>query len=79
MNDKQIISELEFLEFQKKVKKFKKDAKDHINYLIIIMFIIMIYFIEIKFFSDFQFCVVSFLTIFQIAFTKNMLLNVPSR
>lgn len=79
MNEKQIASELEFLEFQIKIKKFKKDAKDHINYLIIIMFIIMIYFIEIKFFSDFQFFVVSFLTVFQIAFTKNMLLNVPSR
>lgn len=72
-------AEKELFEFQKKVKKFKKDAKDHINYLIIILCICMIYFIEIKFFSDVQLFVVSFLTIFQLAFTKNMLLNVPSQ
>lgn len=72
-------AEKELFEFQKNVKKFKKDAKKHINYLIILLCICMIYFIETKFFNEVQFLVFSFLTIFQLAFTKNMLLNVPSQ
>lgn len=79
MSEKQIVDDLDFLKFKQDIIKFKKNAKDHINYLIIILCICMIYFIEIKFFSDVQLFVVSFLTIFQLAFTKNMLLNVPSQ
>ena len=79
MTEEVINIKRDLIEFQIKVKKFKKDAKNHINYLIIILCIFMVYFIETKFFNDIQFLTVSFLIVFQLAFIKNMILNVPSR
>lgn len=61
------------------IKNFKTDAQKHIKYLQIILFICMLYLLDIKFFDHIQFCCVTFIILFQLAFTQNMLNNLSQR
>ena len=61
----------------KELGRFKTKAKKHINYLSILMFFTMIFLNETEFLSSSQSIFITFIIMFNIAFTKNMLVNVP--
>jgi hypothetical protein len=67
-----------FENHEKNLSHFKNKAKKHINYLIILMFFTIIFLNEIEFLEGSQSLFVSFIIMFNIAFTKNMLSNVPT-
>lgn len=56
---------------------FKKKAQTHIKYLKFLMFIIVIILNELKIFTNYQILYLSFIIIFNIAFSQNLLNNIP--
>ena len=64
-------------EYKIEIRNFKNKANRHINYLKILMFITMIFLIEINFFNTKQSFCVSFLLLFNLAFSQNIINNVP--
>ena len=62
---------------ENEMKIFKKKAQSHIKYLKILMFIIVIILNEMKIFTNYQLLYLSFIIIFNIAFSQNLLNNVP--
>ena len=65
------------IEYKKEIKNFKNKVNKHINYLKILMFIVIVYLSEINFFNGKQVFCVSFLLLFNIAFSQNIINNVP--
>ena len=63
--------------FKIKIKNFKLKAKKHIGYLKSLMFIIVIILSEFKILTDYQILYISIIIIFNIAFTQNLLNNLP--
>ena len=64
-------------DFKKNLKNFKTKAQTHINYLKILMFILVVILNEMQTFTNQQLFYISFIIIFNIAFTQNLLNNVP--
>ena len=63
--------------FKADLKNFKKNAQKHVHYLKILMFIIIIILSELKIFTNYQIIYISFIIIFNIAFSQNLLNNIP--
>ena len=61
------------------IQNFQFDAQKHLKYLKIILFIFMLYLLDIKFFDNMQFGCVSFIILFQLSFIQNMLNNLSQR
>lgn len=59
----------------KNIFKYKRTAKIHIYYLKLLMFITLCILYEFNYFNIKNFIIISFLIIFNIAFTENMLFN----
>jgi len=75
---KNITKYIDFTEdFKKELKNFKIKAQKHINYLKVLMFIIVVFLNEINKFTNQQLFYISFIIIFNIAFSQNLLNNVP--
>ena len=64
-------------EYKIEIKNFKNKANTHINYLKILMFISMIFLTEMNLFNNKQSICVSFLLLFNIAFSQNIINNIP--
>lgn len=63
--------------FKIELKNFKVKAQKHINYLKILMFVIVAILNEINSFTNQQLFYISFIIIFNIAFSQNLLNSVP--
>jgi hypothetical protein len=60
------------------LKTFISKALRHLYYLKIIMFFLVLIFIEFKFFTQKQLFIISFIILFNIAFTQNTIQNLKS-
>jgi hypothetical protein len=63
--------------FKNEMRIFKKKAQIHIKYLKFLMFIIVIILNELKIFTNYQILYLSFIIIFNIAFSQNLINNIP--
>ncbi len=74
MNEEKLYNNL-----KNNLKKFRKDAFRHLKYLKVILFILMLYLYDNKYYDVTQFWITVFIILFQLAFVQNMLNNLQER